>query len=950
MSKNIRGIPTKIIGVSALTLIVLVAIAAFWYAEFLQPDKNAQEPQLDLTAEQRQWIKDHPSLRVGFDPDFMPFEGLDGKGIYTGIASDFVKIVEDRLDIKMLPQYGLSWEQVIDGSKNGTVDIVPCLGDTPEREDFLDFTIAYYTAPATIFAQKSSPDYRTLSELAGKKIALTKAYWLDELIGRDYPEFMISRYETNTKCLEALAVGEVDAYVADLPSTVYLIQKMSLTNLKVAGYGEYTMRLHMGVSKDMAPLIPILNQVLKGIPGATREAIDQKYVMLETKSIWEKREFWTTIGSFAAIFALVVLLILTWNQSLKQQVLLKTRELQRELDERRFTEEKYSSVFFQAADAIGLIHRRDQKYLEVNDAFLRTFQYAVRDVIGHTSEEIGIWADQNRRDETYRLLNTEGKALNMEVAWRTKDGRLLEGLLSSEILHIHDDDFINFVWHDISERKAREQELLQAYEQMEQNIQKRTAELGIAKEKAEAANKAKSLFLANVSHELRTPLNAILGYAQLLQQENELSSRQKEDLGIISRSGEHLLKLINEVLEMSKIEAGKTTLNPSTFNLHQMIKDITSMFESPTIEKGLAFKVTLDDDIPAYIEGDEVKIRQIVINMMGNAIKFTEKGKISFAVRADPFKDGIARVYFEVADTGPGIASDMMDTLFEAFQQGDAGMRAGGTGLGLTISQEYARLMGGLIRVYSILGEGSTFTAEINVRESQVPAFDSSTQYHRVIGIERGEPEFRVLVADDVVENRNLLIRWLNTVGFVTMGARDGAETVRMFESWKPHLILMDLRMPVMDGYEAMQRIRSMPDGKKTAIIVVTASAFERDRQRVLEESGSDGYVRKPIVESELFRTIERCLPVKFIYEEGTEGTPVPHQTINLKRTTDLLQNLDADLRGKILAAAESCDQGQLLEIGESLQDSSPEAAEILKECALSFTYDLIVRALQPRA
>jgi signal transduction histidine kinase len=323
-----------------------------------------------------------------------------------------------------------------------------------------------------------------------------------------------------------------------------------------------------------------------------------------------------------------------------------------------------------------------------------------------------------------------------------------------------------------------------------------------AREAALAASAAKSVFLANMSHELRTPLNAILGFVQLLKRNRALDAESHERLGVIMRSGEHLLGLINDILSISKIEAGRATLNPRPFDLRRALLGLDEIFRIRAASKGVTLDVEIAPSLPDAVLGDEDKLRQILINLLGNAIKFTDEGGVT--LRAT-WSEGRATV--EVEDTGPGIAHDELEAVFEPFAQTESGRATQeGTGLGLAISRDLAQLMGGSLTVSSAPGRGSIFRFEVALPEAIPVAVEDDAPM--VVGLEPGQPVFRVLIADDVADNRTLLDALMRSVGFEVRQARHGREAVEIWTSWQPHLIWMDVRMPVMDGIEATREIR----------------------------------------------------------------------------------------------------------------------------------------------
>ncbi|MBD1913972.1 MULTISPECIES: response regulator [unclassified Leptolyngbya] len=427
------------------------------------------------------------------------------------------------------------------------------------------------------------------------------------------------------------------------------------------------------------------------------------------------------------------------------------------------------------------------------------------------------------------------------------------------------------------------------------------AALEQAAERAAIANRAKSQFLAKMSHELRTPLNAILGFTQLMARNQETPTEFREQLGIISRSGEHLLTLINDVLEMSKIEAGQLVLTESCFDIHRLILSIQEMFTLKASEKGLRLETEQDDNLPCYVCGDEAKLRQIVINLLSNAIKFTVEGKVILRVKALSCNDfthlkshsNSSRqpivLQFDVEDTGPGIASTDLNSIFEAFIQTDQGRHAQGTGLGLSISRQFANLMGGTLTVRSVVNRGSTFTCQVVLRLPEgLDIVEPELQYS-VVGLAPGQPTPRILVAEDVAENRQLLVTLLESIGFEVQAVKNGVEAIAHWQAWHPHLILMDIQMPEMNGYEAIRQIRmqeaqttllqagTVLQKSSTPIIALTAYAFDNDRIACFE-AGCTDYIAKPFTESVLFNKMAYHLGIRYRYAEEIPLRAATHQ------------------------------------------------------------------------
>jgi len=481
-----------------------------------------------------------------------------------------------------------------------------------------------------------------------------------------------------------------------------------------------------------------------------------------------------------------------------------------------------------------------------------------------------------------------------------------------------------------------------------------------AKERAEAANRAKSEFLANMSHELRTPLNAILGFSQLMIRDQNTPREARENLGIISRSGEHLLTLINDVLDLSKIEAGRTTLNERNFDLYCLLEDLKDMFQLRAEAKELQLVFDRSSDVPQYIRTDEIKLRQVLINLLGNAIKFTEQGNVSLRVSSkeqhvipDTGTHDTYKLVFAVEDNGPGIAPEEIDTLFEAFVQTRTGQEAqGGTGLGLPISRTFVQLMGGNIYIESEVGEGATFKFDIQVTPVGVEEVVEQPDrlLRRVIGLAPGQPRYRILVVDDRESNRQLLVKLLAPHGFDLKEAGNGQQALEVWDEWQPHLILMDMRMPVMDGYEATQRIKATTKGQSTAIIALTASALEEEKAVVLS-AGCDDFVRKPFHETDILEVMGKHIGVQYIYEEAEEETERAVPTIQAEAGAALtptnLVALPQDLLSNLAQAATRLDMAMITSLIDEIRSHNTGLADGLALLADEFRYDEISTLIQ---
>lgn len=393
--------------------------------------------------------------------------------------------------------------------------------------------------------------------------------------------------------------------------------------------------------------------------------------------------------------------------------------------------------------------------------------------------------------------------------------------------------------------------------------------LQLAKSAAESANKAKSDFLANMSHELRTPLNAILGYAQLLKRDPALSARQTNAAKTIDESGSHLLTLINDILDLSKIEAGKVDICPATVDLRALVSGIADIVRIRADEKALAFTCKCSPDLPPRLLVDGKRLRQVLINLLGNAVKFTDRGTVDLVVALQSQSQDRARIRFEVRDTGVGLSPEELGLIFQPFEQvGDLQKRSGGTGLGLSISRQLVELMGGRIEVTSEPGTGSTFCFELalpidTVVPAEVRACAPVTGYS---GKRR-----KILVVDDLARNREVLAEMLGQLEFDVVHAENGKEGFNKTRAERPDLVLMDVRMPVMNGLEAIERLRACPEICATPVIMLSAGATSDEEERCLA-AGANGFLSKPITESALLSALGEQLPIEWIHAGETHA------------------------------------------------------------------------------
>ncbi len=619
-----------------------------------------------------------------------------------------------------------------------------------------------------------------------------------------------------------------------------------------------------------------------------------------------------------------------------------------DINERKLTEEvlrdserKYRRIVDTATEGIWVLGS-DALTTFVNLRMAEMLGYSYAEMIGHPVTDFMYEGEAHDH-----LLKTDsrrqGMAESYERRFRHKDGSIIWTLVSATPIFDDEQHFKGALamMTNITERKLAEEQLRNHKEQLEATVQQRTAELLVARDAAEAANKAKSQFLANMSHELRTPLNAILGFSGLMRLDSQLSIAQRENLDIINRSGSHLLKLINDVLEVAKIESGYLNVDIAPFDLGELIRDVTEMMQIRAQEKGLRLILDQTSEFPRYIKSDEARIRQILINLINNAVKFTDQGGVT--VRLGVKENAHHHLLIEVEDSGPGIAPEDRTRLFEPFVQLSEDATQRGTGLGLTITRQFVNMLGGSIVVESTLGEGALFRVElpVDLADTNDILQQDLGKHGQIVGLAPGQPVYRILIVEDQRENQLLLSRLMTNLGMDVKVAENGKRCLELFEDWRPDLIWMDRRMPVMDGIEATQRLRRLPGGQTVKIVAVTASAFKEQQQEMLD-AGMDDFVRKPYRFEEIYDCMSRQLDVTYIYQ--SEPPVVEAAAVTL--TADMLAVIPKALRQQLRDALISLDSEKIAESINQVIKVDATLGLALSHLADYFDYPSILDAL----
>ncbi|MGD8910945.1 MAG: ATP-binding protein [Chromatiales bacterium] len=600
------------------------------------------------------------------------------------------------------------------------------------------------------------------------------------------------------------------------------------------------------------------------------------------------------------------------------------------------------------------------------DGLVTTYNPAAERMLGYTADEVidkqtpALWHDAEEVKQHAHQLSEElgeeiepgfevftarpKRNLPEENEWTfiCKNGKHVPVLLTVTALQDGTGQIMGFVGlaYDLTERKRAREQLQRHKDELEHTVQQRTQELMLARDAAEAANRAKSVFLANMSHELRTPLNAILGFSSLIGRDYELSASQREKIEIINRSGEHLLTLINDVLDIAKIEAGKVQLDISSFDFGAMVRDVADMMRLRAQGKGLQLDLEMASECPRYLEGDEARLRQILINLVGNAVKFTEKGGV--IIRFCTHSHEGLHLLIEVEDTGPGISEMDRKRLFKPFVQLAEKGEQKGTGLGLSITKQFVELMKGNISVESTKGKGSLFRVELPITPAD--RLDVATaemeSIGEIVGLEPGQPKYRIIIAEDQRENQLLLQKLMVDIDLEVKLADNGEQCVRIFQQWPADLIWMDMRMPVMDGTEATRRIRSLPGGDKVRVVAVTASAFKEEQQEILA-SGLDDFVKKPFRFDDIYHCLARQLDLKYQYK--TEGAEKAEPVV---LTSAMLDKVSDELRKELGDALVSLDSDRIASVVNKISNVDASLGYTLRRLSEYFDYQTILDAL----
>ncbi len=789
---------------------------------------NSTATGISLTPEEKAFIAIHKPL-VFSEVNWEPLSIVDNAKGFDGIIADYLKIISQRSGLKFSFQYSATWAHVLQKYADREIDMVPALGleDIVGRKILL--SEPFTTFPLVIVTREDIPFIQNTSRLNGEKVAVGRGYTSYHFLTSNYPEITTVQTGDVPEALIKVSNGEVFAFVGHMAVAIENLQKLGMTNLKIAGATEFQFAHRIGIDPQYPLALSIINKTLASLDEQEHRAIYSRWLDIHYEKGGQYEWLWKVLAGFILVGGV----ILFWNRKLT----LINRSLGREIEERRQVESalrQSKKRFKDLADLLPqMIYEADAKGTVT---YANEFGYQLS---GHTKEDLGTRnildflspEDQSRAREDFARLIAEKKQLPSEYDFYTANGEKIPVIsYSTPIFQNGEITGVRGIIIDIRERKAVE-------------------------EATWAANQAKSNFLARMSHEIRTPMNAVIGMAHLALR-TELTPKQTDYIQKIKSSADSLLNIINDILDFSKVEAGKLSLESIEFNLDEVFESMAGMVAFKAERKGLELVFSTAPDVPMNLVGDPLRLGQVLINLAGNAVKFTEQGEIIIDVKVRQITQTEVTLCFSVTDTGIGLSEEQVNSLFQPFTQADESTtrKFGGTGLGLSISRHLVEIMGGTIRIESKPGQGSSFTFTAVFAQGKEQTLPIPLPTADLMGI-------KVLVVDDNDAAREVLCTMLTSLSFDVAGVASGEAALQHIADAAANgnyfdLVVLDWKMPGIDGIETLRRIkRQQPPPRTPAILMVTAYDQEEVKSDAME-SGIDGFITKPVNQSLLFDAI----------------------------------------------------------------------------------------------
>jgi two-component system sensor histidine kinase EvgS len=801
---------------------------------------------LKLSEAEKTYIDHLPVLRYSSDPDWMPYESFTSDGSHIGVAADVLKILTQRTGIKLAKVRPSSWVQTVNWMRDGDIDVFSDTDDSVLKEQ-MAFTKPYLSDNVIIISHNERELHLKMEDIKDKRVALVRDYGYANAFMKKNPNTPIVLLNTITEAMEAVQSHEADYMITSGYEAAWMLY-LKFQDLHIAGDTGLVTHLAFAFNPKYKAMVPIFNKAIDSLTDEDRANIKNRWMPSQIV----KNDY--TNVMYMLIFVLVLVLVgYGIYRNLKRELEIR-KTLQLEL-----TREKnnFETLFKSSADGNAII--LDKKFVVCNKAFLQLFKMqSEEEVIGKTPESL---SPEYQPDGERSEVKVEQNFTTM----------LAKGKMRFEWLHKTVDN--EPIWCDIVLTKIAYNSKIGMFVQIRSidDIKILEASLVSLKVKAEQANQAKSQFLANMSHEIRTPMNAVMGFTELLEKSEGLNAAQKNYVKSIKNGAKNLLSIINDILDLSKIEAGKLIIKAEPFDVTVLVEDIKSVFGPLISEKKIKFEVNVSSDIPHVLVADDVRLRQILFNLMSNAIKFTEEGTIFFSVTMNSLEreKQVADLSFCVRDTGIGIAPHDQLNIFKEFEQSDqqSTRKYGGTGLGLAISRKLADGMGAAITLNSEKGKGSEFIVHFpSIGYEETDIHVDTVNYSAVYRFQKAT----ILSVDDIEENLVLMRAMLGEYPFEVVEACNGQEALDKLSSGHFDLVLADIRMPVMDGYQLLQEMQKNIVFNSIPVIAVTASLLNDEYDQLMGR-GFKGVLGKPYKKEELDHVLSQFIPNTYAEETHVE-------------------------------------------------------------------------------
>jgi two-component system, sensor histidine kinase and response regulator len=820
------------LGIENIPVNKIIELEKKWLPTLAPFFKSTSEVSI-LTADENKWLSQNKSFSLGIDPSWAPFEFFDENNEFSGISADYIEHAEQQLKISFTPVMDMTWGEAFDEHKRGKIDVLSTVYFTKERAKTINYTDSYFEISLVLVSKRNAYYAENLSSLNGRTLGLVKDNVYYDFIRRDYPNISLVEVDSIKEGLQKLQEGKFDSFIDSIAAINYEISNSKIDTIIITAFTPYKLELFMAVRKGLEPLVPILNKIFTAMNEKQHAAIANNWLSVHVQSGTKLSIIllWTLPIAFFLIF--IIFIFFRMNQRLKLEI-----EAGRINEKKRITAQQDLAAQKKAMDEHSLVSVTDIKgnIIYANDKFCATSGYTQKELIGANHN---ILSSNYQPKDYWRdmyLTVSKGGVWNDEVCNKAKDGKLY--WVDTTIVPHYDND-----------------NKLHGYISIRTDIthQKDTiSHLAEAKKQAEVANESKNDFLANMSHEIRTPMNGVIGMTNLLL-DTSLNKEQKTFASTVKYSAESLLTIINDILDFSKIEAGMLDLEPIEFDLGVLLHELASSIALQAHDKGLELICPANVMPNQSFIADPGRVRQILNNLIGNAIKFTENGEVSVTCNIQEQTEQRTKFLFEINDTGIGLNDENQTNLFERFSQADNSTtrKFGGTGLGLTISKQLVEMMDGEIGVKSIEGKGSTFWFTINIANARNSisenAFDNLNNQ-------------KILVVDDNYTNRvlldQLLTKWQAEHTLVECGKDALEKLIEASNKGAPyHIAILDMQMPNMDGIQLGRAIKKHPLLSSIRMVMLTSQGQRGDTEK-LKSAGFNAYLNKPIDQSVLYKTL----------------------------------------------------------------------------------------------